>query len=538
MRATNLPHPAPLAAFRRRCFVALAVIAASTTTMAVAGPFARPSLVPQFGPLLLGQGGVNPPRGAGIRPGMGGPLGAGRPTMGGMRPGFGNQKNAKGTNAKGKTTAPEVDPALLRDKTALPPGYRVPPEPLPDIKIVKELPVPTKVDSKDPAYKEWKAHVEMMKKYTALLRQGNFMEAGEERKILRYGIKYKLALMTQRKILFPTDDDREKIKKAQEEEKRVEAPPTIENVRDDLLLKDFKYTNAFNGGMEIRDAFIDILCEEIPKLYDNNYYARFNAILILCNINRREEDRVKMTPEEPEFKTIKPLLELVNSPKQDPTYKIHPIIALARMCRHKNCKPEDRFAIMESFISQLALAKTLPEWYGWRLAEQMAQLGDPNDRTRQPVIVDALVKVLKDPGYAYRIRSEAARSLGRIPLDQYRKADEIAVEMLRLGEQMAVDFEKTQKDPRWKLYFYKVYLGFQPEDATERTEKKGLLAQVDSKPALAATKTVVTEAYQNFLPLAQNVLGGRASAPIPDQLRKIKIWLDARGKPALAEKTK
>ena len=109
--------------------------------------------------------------------------------------------------------------------------------------------------------------------------------------------------------------------------------------------------------------------------------------------------------------------------------------------------------------------------------------------------------------------------------------------MLRLGEQMAVDYEKSKTNPRWMLYFYKVYLGFQPEDATERTEKKGLLAQVDSKPLLAGTKTVVTEAYQNFLPLAQNVLGGRAAAPIPDQLRKIKIWLDARGKPALAEKS-
>ena len=469
----------------------------------------------------------------------------GRPAMGGGgRTGFGNPKGVKNNAGKGKTTVPDVDPALTRDKTALPSGYQVPPEALPDITIVKEIPVPTKVDSKDPGYKEWKAsfekewkaHAEMMRKYSALLRQGLFMEARAERDILRYGIKYKLALMTQRKILFPTDADREKIQKAQEEEARVVAPTTIEDLREDIL-KDLKYTNAFNGGLEIRDAFIDILCEEITKLYDNNYYVRFNVALILCNINNRDEDRVKMTPEEPGFKTIKALLELVNDPKQHPTYKIHPIIALAAICRHKNCKPEDRFAIIEMFLSQMVLTKTLPEWYGWRLAEQMALLGDPNDRTRQPVVVDALVKVLKDPGYAYRIRSETARSLGRIPLEQYRKADEIAVEMLRLGEQMAVDYEKSKTNPRWMLYFYKVYLGFQPEDATERTEKKGLLAQVDSKPLLAGTKTVVTEAYQNFLPLAQNVLGGRAAAPIPDQLRKIKIWLDARGKPALAEKS-
>lgn len=506
MRATNLPLPALSAAFCRRCLVALVLIAASSTTVARANGFDHLALAPQLCQITFQQA----PKGQ--LPGQ-------------------KQKKPKTAAAKPKTEIP-VDPALLRDKVALPPDYQVPPQHLPDIDIDKPLPFVTKKDARDPA---WRAHNEQMKKYNALLGKGTFSDARAERDILRYGIKYKLARMTQRSILFPSDEDREKILKAQEEEKRIEVPETIEKIRDDIL-KDVKDTNAFNGQMEIRDAFLDILCEEAVKLYDNNFYVRFNVALILSSLNNRDEDRVKMIPEVPCFRAIKALLELVNDPKQHPMYKVHPVIDLAKICRHKDCKPEDRFAIIECLIGQMTLAKTLPEWYGWRLAESLCQLGEPNDRTRQPVVVEALVKVLKDPGYSYRIRVQAAHSLGRIQLEGYRKADEIAVEMLRLGEQMALEYEKSKDSPRWKLYFAYVYLGFQPANAAERAEKKGLLVQVDSKPVLAGTKTVVTEAYQHFLPLAQNVLGAKKATDIPTQLRKIKTWLDARTKPALVGK--
>ena len=509
MRATNLRLSALPAAFRRRCLVALALIATLSTSQARASAFDHLLLVPQFQQFAVGQ------------------LKGGGPTT--LK---GGTKKKKGPETKTKAGVVEIDPALKRDKTALPPGYQVPPEALPDINIIKEIPFPVKKDAKDPA---WRTHQDLMKKYNALLPKGAFADPKAEGEILRYGIKFKLARMTQRSILFPTDEDREKIQKAQEEEKRVEAPDTIEKLRDDLL-KDVRDTNAFNGQMQIRDAFLDILCEEAPKLYDNNFYVRFNLALILSSLNNRDEDRVKMIPEEPCFRAIKALLELVNNPKQHPMYKVHPVIDLAKICRHKNCKPEDRFAIIESLLNQMTAAKTLPEWYGMRVAESLAQLGEPNDRTRQPVVVDALVKVLKDQEYSFRVRAQAAHSLGRVPLEGYRKADEIAIEMLRLGEQMAAQYEKTKTNPRWQLYFAYVYLGFQPQNAAERTEKKGLLGQVDSKPVLAGTKTVVTEAYQHFLPLAQNVLGAKNSTPIPDQLRKIKVWLDARGKPSLAVK--
>jgi len=136
-------------------------------------------------------------------------------------------------------------------------------------------------------------------------------------------------------------------------------------------------------------------------------------------------------------------------------------------------------------------------------------------------------------GYTYRVRVQAAHSLGRLPLEGYRKTDEIAVEFLRLASQMAQDSIKEPNSPRWKNYFDWLYFAFNPEPA-EKAERKGLLGQVDSKPVLAGTKTVVTEAYQLFVPLAQNIFESKSAPPLPDQLRKVKAWLDTRGKPPVA----
>lgn len=503
MRATRQPIPVLRAATGRRSLAALIAIAVS-----LALPSATPAMSPHsWAQFVLGQ----------LQP---------KTQIGKAK----NPKKTPTTTPKKDTT--NVDPALLRDKAALPLGYKVPPEPLPDVKIVKELPFAKKPDQQeakdDPELtKKWREHQDKFKKYTALLRRGTLNDPRADKEILRYGIQFRLAQLTQQTILFPSDEEREKVATA---EKRVDPPPTIERLRDEIL-KDLDDTNAFNDVMDVRDAFLDILCEEAPKLLDNNFYVRFSIAEILSSVNNRDANHPKGGPEVPGFKAIKALLDLVNDAKQHPLYKLHPVQALARICRHKDCKPEDRFAIIDCLIKQMTAAKKLPEWYGMRVAESLGHLGEPNDRARQPVVVEALVSVLKDQAdYKYRVRVQAAHSLGRVPLEGYKKSDEIAVEILRMASQMAQDYEKDKTNPRWKLYFAWLYMAFHPMGDAEKNEKKGLLAQVESKPVLAGTKTVVTEAYQLFLPLAQEILGGKPVAAVPDQLRKIKTWLDARGK--------
>lgn len=418
--------------------------------------------------------------------------------------------------------------AAKQDKISLPPSYRVPPMPTAEIEISKELEIPLKKDSKDPDYPKWREHLRQMGRYQSLLIKGSFNDAKVEKELLRYGISYRLKRMTHRKVLLPDDEERKKVDEA--EKRNPEIPETITSLREDILADLRKTGTAPNGSYEIRDAFLEILVDEAPKLLDNNIYVRYSVVEILCNINARDESREKGQSEEPYYKVIRPLVAVLDDPKQPVVLKLHPPIALARICRHKNCKTDDRFLIIETLVKQMTLAKTEHPGFGVRVVEGLATLGDPNDRTRQPVAVEAVAKVLKDPGYNMDVQIEAAYFLGRMPLEAYKKIDEIAIEIVQLVEKMAQEYEKDRANPIWKSRFLTIYSAFRPKDEAERTAQRGLITQVDSKPVLAASKTIVTDAYQLTLPIVRTVLGVKEPTSVVEQLRKIKTWLNAQGK--------
>jgi hypothetical protein len=425
--------------------------------------------------------------------------------------------NTRNNNKTKKEEQPADIPELRRDKLALPSDYRIPPVVMPELLISNELPIPDKTDKN-----AWNIHRRKMSEYNRVLIKGTFGDEKAEREILRYGINFRLNQMTHRNLLYPSDEERVKVVEA---ERKPEAPETLITVRDDLV-SDLRKTGTSNA-MDIRDAFLDIFVEEAPRLLENNTYVRYQVGYLLSTFNNRDEDKSIKRLEEPCLKATKVLIDLVNNDKIHFLSKLYPIRGLARICQHRNCKPEDRFVIIETLVKQMAAAKTLHWWFGDVVAESLCQLGDPLDRAKNPVVAEALFSVIKDSAYPDRVRVRAAYSLARIPLETFKRTDEIAIEILRLGNDLAQAYEKDPKSVHWREDFMMLYLAFQPEGQAERKELKGLKVQVESKPVLAGTRTVVDEAYQQFLPLVQNVIGVRGVTPIPDQLRKIKTWLDA-----------
>jgi hypothetical protein len=424
--------------------------------------------------------------------------------------------------------APKVEePAemleLKRDKEALPEGYQVPPVALPEISIVKELPIPKKEDKA-----AWKTHTAKYAEYSKVLVKGAFSNQKQEMDALRYGITYNLNRMTQRSLLFPSDEDRTAV--IESEAVQPKPPESLVTIRDKILA-DLRTTNNSAGNFQIRDAFIDILLEEAPKLLDNHLYVRYEIGYLLSALINREEDKSRGLPEEPCFRATKPLLSLVNDEKMNFECKIYPIKGLTRICSHKNCKAEDRFVIIEALVKQLEAAKTIYFWYGLTIARCMGELPDPLSRGKEPVVAEVLLKVLKDPAYPDRVRVEAAHALGQIPLETFKRNDEIPVEVLRLAYDLVQAYEKDPQKPHWRGNFMWLYLTFRAEGKKEEADKKkGLINQ----SVRTGTSSVVNEAYQHFLPLVHNVIGVKGSTPIPEQLRKIKTWLDSKGKNGVA----
>jgi hypothetical protein len=437
----------------------------------------------------------------------------------GQRPGA-KQPGKSKTGTK-KVDVPADMPELKRDKEALPEDFRISPLAIPEIAITKELPTP---DLTDKAVS--RAHLNKMREYGALLLKGSFTDEKKERDLLRYGITYHLNRMTHRSVLFPSDEERAKV--VSPDTTKPEAPDTLVTIREKLI-SDLRKTNSGNNEFQIRDAFLDIFVEEAPKLLDNNTYVRYQIGYLLSIFNNREENKDRGLPEEPCLKATKVLVALVNDDKIHFWSKVYPVRGLARICRHRNCKAEDRFLIMDALIKQMQAAKTLHWWYGDTVAESLSQLGgDALDRAKNPAVAETLFAVVKDPAYADRVRVRAAHALGRIPLETFKRTDELAIEILRLSYDLAQAYEKDPKSPHWREEFLMLYLAFQAENIPERNETKGLLQQVEKKAALASTRSVVNEAYQHLLPLVQNVVDVKGVTAIPDQLRKIKIWLESK----------
>jgi len=351
------------------------------------------------------------------------------------------QPQKKPAPAKKKVEAPVEVPQWEQDKLALPPGFKLPSVSIPELSIVKELPVP---DPEDKA--AWKAHRSKISQYSAVLIKGRFGDEKAERDLLRYGITYRLNLMTHRSLLYPSDEERTKVVET-EEGKKPEAPDTLISVREDLI-SDLRKASGSNGEYQIRDAFLDIFVEESAKLLDKHTFVRFQVGYLLSIFNSRDEDRGRGQPEVPLFKALKLLISIVSDEKTHFLSKIYPVRGLARMCRHKDCRTDERFQIIDALIKEMGAAKTIHWWYGETVAESLSNLGDPHDRAKNPAVAEALFSVIKDPGYADRVRVRAAHSIARIPLETFKRTDEIAIANLRPGYELGQGHDKEPKMTR------------------------------------------------------------------------------------------
>jgi hypothetical protein len=124
------------------------------------------------------------------------------------------------------------------------------------------------------------------------------------------------------------------------------------------------------------------------------------------------------------------------------------------------------------------------------------------------------------------VRAEAAQSLGRLPYDSNIDVGLLAYQVARLAQQMTDAFNKQPKLPIWKLCFMKVYGGFKPLDEDESSkQKRGLLAQVESRPALSTYRKTVQESFDAVLPLVVKVVGDDKETDA--SLANLKKWLDS-----------
>ncbi len=324
-----------------------------------------------------------------------------------------------------------------------------------------------------------------------LLRSGKVDAAG--RKLLEQAAEYYLFRLTMKRYRRELSDRRQE------------------------LLRVLRFANG-----DARTEFLKIIVEKVPKLFDNNLYVRIQAAMLLGELNSQEAQRTRDIPAKPFVPAYKPLLQLIEDPKQPVAVKIAAVVSLQRILREGETEQRDNQWREEAarVLSKELQRSDTHRWYQFRLAEALGYVGvlATSDDRSKPFVVQTLAEVLSDTQRHWLVRAAAAKSLGRLPLDSSINTALLAYQIAALAHQMATQQMQQPTAWYWSRAFTYVYLAFKPEDADEERRGFGLLNRVRDR--------TVTELYELIVPLVRHFLSVNANNPLPQaDVAKLAAWM-------------
>ena len=417
--------------------------------------------------------------------------------------GLGGKKGAGTKKIVPKREVPETI-----DNESLPPGYSVPQEP-PDAFTTTAEWIEDPFIGEKPG--ETKIQRSMKGKYESILRAGDFKDASEKQFVADY-MRWKLSLLT--------------LKEKREATKEKE---TVEYWRE-MIKRDIspQFYPEKNNPTVVRKFLLKVIADEAPKLFEYHAIARLNGAILLselCDIP--ETDAQGRNPAIPCMRGAAPLMEMLKDTKQLTAVRAWGVKGLVRLATLPEVPSQLRSQIIDVLVAQMNGSGKEHKWYQWRLAEGLGRLNVIQNQDKRPFVPQALARVLADTERPWLVRAEAAQSLGRLPYDSNIDVGLLAYEMAQLAQQMTVAYIKQPELSIWKLCFMKVYGGFKPlEDEEGSKQKRGLLAQVESRPALSSYKKTVQESFDVVLPLVVKVVGADKN-DIDVSLTNLKKWLES-----------
>ncbi len=407
--------------------------------------------------------------------------------------------------ARGKSAAPpQADPNGTAPSAAgLPPGYQAPRDPPASMLEEKNLLTP---EEREQFKKELSA------KYSKPTRNGEIRGA-EVQAGIRNGIRYRLNELTIAK-------------------NRRDLP----KIRERLTIQDLRQAGSTAGMKvealrEFRRQLLQMVVDETEHLFDNNYYVRLQAALLLGELNLMEEDPAKGFVREAFPPAAKPLCRVILDPEQPEAVKIVSVLSLIRIVRQGNPNVEQKRDIATAVVSELKRTET-HYWYQSRLAEVLGSIDVPLDLNREPFVFNVLNSVLKDRNQRdLRVRVQAAWSLGRHPLVPQVDLPQLAADLAAVGLDLAQEHAKNPGQAHWKRSAVTLYFAFKAKNKTDmeatRQREGGLL----NNPQAAAP---AKEAYDQLLPVITSLINGDRVAP--ELIQSLGKWVDdKKGTPASSE---
>ena len=366
----------------------------------------------------------------------------------------------------------------------------------------------------------------------------------EEKKALDAGAKFHIYRFTMKKYREeeapPKKEDRPPVPPVTEKaDKGKPAPPPPPKERlHDLRKKLLDLIKVYAKSQVAREYFLKQLTERCGELLDNNYVVRQNIILLLGQLPSTNPLPPKNAEPPPYDPAHVVLLKVIKDDKQHEALKVSALIGLLRICRVGLTLPDGnndkrRADIALALVPELA-KKNTHWWYQSRLAECLGAAAVTYDQAikTNPVVLQALAEVVADDTRHFQARVEAAKAIGRLPLDNQLNMTPVVYHIVNLGYQIIQASNANPKKEPWGNYFFtpqpqlgfSLYYAFRAERADARVpggkRKPGLLEPIPSKD--------VKDAYEQILPMTLHFIDNPGK-PVPAPLLNgIENWLRTR----------
>lgn len=276
-----------------------------------------------------------------------------------------------------------------------------------------------------------------------------------------------------------------------------------------------RYIDQFipEKNVEMKKYACKTVVKHATALLNGNFHVRLQAVLLIGELSISPEvPGIKPKPAVAYIEGLPTLLDVIHTPKdginQPESVRIlaamgaRRLLELGRHTLRTNSKlPEEAARRM---LAQLAENGT--DWYHQRLVEALVQTGLTTvanaQNQQEPVIVEALARILTNPRRSFRLRARSAYLLGRTPMPGGIQAAPIAYSIVKLTKQVADNLNANRiRSEQAIFYLNDIYLAFKARTKGESTTDGRKLAGLNS----TLNQQQIQAAYKDILPVVQSI---------------------------------
>lgn len=288
-----------------------------------------------------------------------------------------------------------------------------------------------------------------------------------------------------------------------------------------------------------------IACKLVVKhasdLLDGNFHVRCQAVQLIGELNLSPEvPGLRPKPAVTYIDGLSVLLEVIH-PKKGGIQQPEPVRILAALgakrllsLGHHTLKPNSKLPVEAARAILAELEGQGSDWYHLRLVEALIETRlstVPNAQNRQePVIVEALARIMTNPRRSLRIRARSVYLLGRTPMPGAIQSAPIAYSTVKLTQQIATLVNQKRLNGLQALFMLQdIYLGFKPEPGESTTDGRKLAGLISTLP-----QQPIQSAYKDILPIVRSILRQFQGAPagaqqinvtfVPGLIQKLSAW--------------